>query len=168
LERQAVNENTKYEGFYRHTDGGIYLFKKLVWLASDGSRAIEYEHVWPFEEKTWIRVESEWAGRFTPISSREVNAALGGDRAGAQAVITASKKARKALEQKAKHDKWRASWEWHLPKGIQVMPGAFTEQFVEADPEKVKAQVEAGDLYLFAGCVAFGYIQFANKLSLDS
>lgn len=151
-----------YAGYYRHTDGGLYRFAKLVWLASDGSRAIEYDHVWPFEEKAWIRVESEWEGRFAPIPVEEVELARAGDRLEAQARITAAREERKAAERRAKHEKWRASWYWSLPHGVQFMPGAFTEQFLEGNPAKVQARVEAGDMELFAGCVAFGYVRF-NK-----
>ncbi|WP_201027296.1 hypothetical protein [Burkholderia cenocepacia] len=158
-----MNDNAQYQGCYRHTDGGIYRFSKLVWLASDGSRAIEYDHVWPFEQKSWVRVEAEWASRFTPVSDEEVSLATAGDRDQAQAVVNAAKKVRKEKERKAKHDKWRASWQWCLPGGIQVMPGAFTEQFLESSPEKVREQVEGGDLNLFAGCVGFGYIRFLEK-----
>jgi len=157
-----VKTEENYAGYYRHTDGGIYHFSKLVWLASDGSRAIEYDHVWPFEQKTWIRVESEWEGRFAPITVEEVEAARAGDRLAAQAAITSAREARKASERRAKHEKWRASWTWNLPPGIESLPAAFEEQFLEGSPAAVRARVEAGDMELFAGCVAFGYACF-NK-----
>lgn len=154
-----------YAGYYRHTDGGLYRFAKFVWLASDGTRAIEYDHVWPFEEKPWIRVEAEWEGRFSPIAVEEVEAARAGDRLAAQARVTAAREARKEAERRAKHEKWLASWHWSLDRDIESMPAAFEEQFLEGSPAVVRARVEAGDMELFAGCVAFGYVRFNTPVT---
>jgi hypothetical protein len=87
-----------YAGYYRHTDGGIYHFVKFVRLASDGSRAVEYQHVWPFPVETWVRELSEWEERFTPISVAELEAAQAGVRQAAQEAIILAKAARRARE----------------------------------------------------------------------
>jgi hypothetical protein len=93
-------DDKSYAGYYRHTDGGIYHFVKFVRLASNGNRAVEYQHVWPFPIDTWVRELTEWDERFTPISFADLEAALAGDRQAAQAAITCAKAARKALEAK--------------------------------------------------------------------
>lgn len=152
-----------YAGYYRHTDGGIYHFVKFVRLASNGNRAVEYQHVWPFTTDTWVRDFSEWDDRFKPISVNELQAAQAGSREEAQAAITAAKTIRKAGEKAKKLSAWRKSWRWNLPHGIQVLPGAFAEQFLLTDPDELMARVEAGDAALFAGCVTFGYVSFVSK-----
>jgi hypothetical protein len=87
-----------YAGYYRHTDGGIYHFVKFVRLASNGNRAVEYQHVWPFPIDTWVRELTEWDERFTPISFAELEQAQAGDRQAAQDAIMLAKAARKARE----------------------------------------------------------------------
>lgn len=87
-----------YAGYYRHTDGGIYHFVKFVRLASNGNRAVEYQHVWPFPVETWVRELTEWEERFTPISVAELEAAQTVDRQVAQEGVIQAKAARRARE----------------------------------------------------------------------
>jgi hypothetical protein len=87
-----------YAGYYRHTDGGIYHFVKFVRLASNGNRAVEYQHVWPFPVETWVRELTEWAARFAPISVAELEAAQAGDRQAAQEAVIRAKAERRARE----------------------------------------------------------------------
>jgi hypothetical protein len=87
-----------YAGYYRHTDGGIYHFTKFVRLASNGKRAVEYQHVWPFEVDNWVRDLDEWDTRFTPISVAELEAARAVDRQAAQDAVNRAKMARKGAQ----------------------------------------------------------------------
>lgn len=82
-------------GYYRHTDGGLYQIVGMVRDSRDGSDAVLYEHVWPFEAGRWTRPLPEWASRFTRVRAEDVAETQRGDRAADQARISAARRARK-------------------------------------------------------------------------
>ena len=95
--RQRIDfEDGPALGLYRHTDGGYYEVIGRARDSKDGSTVILYEHRWPFEAGTWTRPIEEWASRFTRVRADELTNAQLRPRAEAQAIVTASKQARKA------------------------------------------------------------------------
>lgn len=96
-DRQRIDfEDGPALGLYRHTDGGYYEVIGRARDSKDGSTVILYEHRWPFEAGTWTRPVEEWASRFTRVRADELTQAQARPRAEAQAIVTASKQARKA------------------------------------------------------------------------
>lgn len=92
--------NTPEQGaLFRHTDGGLYRFLTAARHTDDTAPLYLYEHVWPFPaQEPWARPADQWASRFTPISEKDLEAAIKGDRAQAQAAITQAKAARRLRE----------------------------------------------------------------------
>lgn len=86
--------------YFQHTDGGFYKLKEISTSTVDQSKWVIYEHVWPFETKTWNRPLLEWSSRFTLVDVHEVIYAMLKDRVLAQAEIIHKRKARKAREGK--------------------------------------------------------------------
>lgn len=92
--------NTPAHGaLFRHTDGGLYRFLTAARHTDDTAPLYLYEHLWPFPaQEPWARPAEQWASRFKPITQAELDVAMSGDRAQAQAVITAAKAARRVRE----------------------------------------------------------------------
>jgi hypothetical protein len=82
--------------FFQHTDGGFYRFKEFSTSTVDQSTWVIYEHVWPFETKTWHRPLAEWESRFTPVSATVIVEAVKGSREAAQEEIIRRRTERKA------------------------------------------------------------------------
>lgn len=82
-------------GLYRHTDGGYYRVTGMARDSRDTEPVVLYDHVWPFEARTWTRPLHEWASRFTPVPAAELAQVQQGDRAALQARIRAARAARK-------------------------------------------------------------------------
>ena len=63
----------------------------------DLSRLVIYKHVFPFEQKSWVRPYSEFTdGRFKEINALELRDLLTKDRAQAQMDIAEAKRQSKA------------------------------------------------------------------------
>ena len=57
--------------YYRHRYGGIYSVQIAKAISTvDRSLWVVYNHVYPFEQQTWIRPYDEWCedGKFTEIT----------------------------------------------------------------------------------------------------
>ncbi len=81
---------------FRHLDGGYYQVVAGALHSDDKTPLVVYRHLWPFERDTWARPAQEWVGRFTRTTQREVDEAMLGNQAAAQAAVTAAKAARRA------------------------------------------------------------------------
>jgi hypothetical protein len=89
---------------FQHQDGGLYLFRS-VGRSTENIEVLSvvYQHIWPFEQGTWLRPIEQWTPeRFKPISSEYAELMLKGNREEAQGIITAKRIARKALEASTK------------------------------------------------------------------
>lgn len=83
--------------FYRHTDGGLYYTIGVATSTVDLSDQVLYAHVYPFEQKMWVRPLSEWTEeRFTPITPTEIIAIVDStDQQEYQELVSANKQKRK-------------------------------------------------------------------------
>ena len=59
------------ERYYRHKYGGIYKFITHAINADDKSSMTVYKHVYPFEEKIYVRKTDEFMKKFSEISDKE-------------------------------------------------------------------------------------------------
>jgi hypothetical protein len=67
--------------YYLHKYGGIYLVTNVCTHANTGERMVVYDHVYPFEEASFVRPLDELtADRFTAIPYSEVQELMKGDR----------------------------------------------------------------------------------------
>ena len=60
------------EKYYRHNYGGIYKFITHATYADDKSSMTVYKHVYPFEEKVYVRRTDEFVKKFSEISNEEL------------------------------------------------------------------------------------------------
>ena len=102
-------------GFFQHTDGGFYRVKELSTSTVDQSTWVIYEHVWPFEIRTWNRPLAEWESRFTQVNAGVMLQAINdGNREAAQKEISRKRALRKAAETVPQPTK-RRTLEWIEP-----------------------------------------------------
>lgn len=83
---------------YKHQDGGFYVVQSIALSADDKSEWVVYAHVFPFEQRTWIRRLEEWTyERFQPVTNREMaDVMIGTTPEQYQATVAANKAARRA------------------------------------------------------------------------
>lgn len=80
----------------QHRDGGLYSILYRGTSTVDQSEHIVYVHLFPFDQKIWIRPLDEWTeDRFKALTQEEAEALLAKDREAFKAEITANKAARK-------------------------------------------------------------------------
>lgn len=89
------------ERFFRHVDGGLYRFVSYARSADNEEEVIVYEHLWPFDQSTWVRKRVEFEKRFAPTDEMTVKRAMKQDRGEAQAGVNAAKAERRAKERKS-------------------------------------------------------------------
>lgn len=80
---------------WRHVDGGYY---RLLGVATDTDtleKRVVYEHLWPFEQKLWVRPLAQWEERFKRVGLAEVLQARAGDREQAQQNVQRAKQLRR-------------------------------------------------------------------------
>lgn len=82
---------------FQHKDGGIYRFAKYVRYSDRPNEiGVEYDHVWPFEQISWVRPLVEWSeDRFRSITAGEAATLMKMDKVVAQVEITNRKNERK-------------------------------------------------------------------------
>jgi hypothetical protein len=82
-------------GYYQHRYGGLYLIANgniTAHSTDSGEPLILYHHVYPFEQKCWVRPLSEWTtDRFTKITAKQALDILGQHRAELKSEIAARK-----------------------------------------------------------------------------
>lgn len=80
----------------QHRDGGLYTILYQGTSTVDQSEQVVYIHLFPFEQKVWIRPRSEWTDdRFRLLPPEEARELLKRDPEEFKAEITARKAARK-------------------------------------------------------------------------
>lgn len=72
--------------FYEYKYGGIYQY-----LCKEGKYEVCVKHVWPFEEKVFIKNAKEWLAFSKPLTDEEVKLRMSGDREVEQAKVMALK-----------------------------------------------------------------------------
>ena len=60
------------EKHYRHKYGGIYKFITHAVHADNKSSMAVYKHIYPFEEKVYVRRTDEFIKKFSEISNEEL------------------------------------------------------------------------------------------------
>ena len=60
------------EKHYKHKYGGIYKFITHAIYANDKSSMTVYKHIYPFEEKIYVRRTDEFVKKFSEISNEEL------------------------------------------------------------------------------------------------
>lgn len=85
---------------YQHQDGGFYVVQSVATSTDDLSQWVVYTHVWPFEQKQWLRRVEEWTPeRFRLSSNTEMTAMmLAYTRQDYQQRVTEAKAARRAAK----------------------------------------------------------------------
>jgi hypothetical protein len=80
--------------YFQHRYGGIYtVVDSDATSTVDLSRLVVYKHVFPFEQKCWVRPYSEFSdGRFRELDATELSNLLSKDRAQAQVDISEARK----------------------------------------------------------------------------
>lgn len=80
--------------YYQHSYGGLYqrISGNLAESTVDNVQHVIYIHIYPFEQKIWLRPATEWNdGRFTELTASEVDAILIKDREELKAEIATNK-----------------------------------------------------------------------------
>lgn len=78
--------------YYQHRYGGIYKAKYISLSTQDQSQWVVYDHIYPFEQKTWHRPYEEFTdGRFTEILTQDLMYFCSKDATRFRAEIAANK-----------------------------------------------------------------------------
>jgi hypothetical protein len=91
-----LESNYQENQYFKHIDGGYYMFEKAVLFADDNDELVIYKHMYPFEVSSWARRYSEFKQKFTPISREEFETAQEIDRSVLQQRIAENKKLRRS------------------------------------------------------------------------
>jgi hypothetical protein len=76
---------------YKHKYGGIYDFITEAIHADDKSMMVVYKHIYPFEEKMYVRKKEEFYDKFNPISEQQYLSEINRDRIQFQKIISENK-----------------------------------------------------------------------------
>lgn len=57
---RGVDMVPKVDQYYMHKHGGLYRVVTTGYSTVDTKEMVVYDHLYPFERKTWIRPMSEW------------------------------------------------------------------------------------------------------------
>lgn len=87
--------------YFRHIDGGYYMYDRLVYSSEDKSVKVVYDHLWPFEVAGWERPAQEFFDKFTPITEEEFHLALNKNQTELREQIAQHKAERRAKEKQA-------------------------------------------------------------------
>lgn len=83
----ALQSDYESGQYFRHIDGGYYMYEKSVLFADDQDELVIYKHLWPFEESSWARRYTEFKQKFMPVSVEDFNKAKQMDRLTLQKLI---------------------------------------------------------------------------------
>lgn len=97
----SVGPGVLFHRHYLHQDGGLYYVIGIGKSSVDVSTHVIYEHMFPFEQTTWLRPLAEWTpARFKLLTEDEAVDFMDNlpDRAEYQEKVTKAKAVRRAIE----------------------------------------------------------------------
>ena len=77
--------------YYINVYGGLYQFISEATNTEDKNIMIVYKHIYPFEEKTYVRRKDEFYEKFKQISEQDLMSELSKDKQTFQNMITENK-----------------------------------------------------------------------------